>query len=578
MKLTSLIKKNIVTLMRAKTSALIIVLGPLIVILLAGLAFDNTNTYAVNIGTYSEKYNQLSVSFIDRLSENDFDVTKFGSQEGCIQSISTGEIHTCVVFSKDFTLSKNLSNEIEFYVDYSRINLVWTVLEVMTETVSGRAQELSLNLTKTLLDTLEFTDKQIDAGRESIISFTTINQETGELVGGIDDELRSLDLSSLIDDTTFSNLTEKRIRIAHWVRAMNTIAENALRQASDGVGAASGSTTDQGAQDTLSEASGRISDLRQELTNASVTSEKEFAAFKKAADDIEVQILQTQNQISTAALARDNAAEKSSQAIQKLDEALLQILFVQKVLNDVQNEISSIEVTDPGNIVQPIKTTVKPVVAEQTYLNYIFPIIIVLVVMFTALLLSPTLIMLEKNAPVAFRNSLTPVNHLTFIAATFITSFSLLLLQLFVILIIASIFFTSQVFATLGTTLLILVLLVTLFTLLGMIIGYLFRTEETATLASITIGSIFLFLSDAIIPIESMPPALRMFSTYNPFVYGGFLLRRSMIFGDHIGQMGAGILVLLLYVAIIAVIVILSERLSHEKTIKQMRKWFERKP
>ena len=62
-----LVQKNLKLLVRARASALIVILGPLLVIFLAGLAFDNTNLYAVRIGTYSPSYNDLSNSFIEKL-------------------------------------------------------------------------------------------------------------------------------------------------------------------------------------------------------------------------------------------------------------------------------------------------------------------------------------------------------------------------------------------------------------------------------------------------------------------------------------------------------------------------------
>ena len=53
--LLKIIKKNLKLLIRSKGSALIIILGPLLVIFLVGIAFDNLNTFSLNIGTYSER-------------------------------------------------------------------------------------------------------------------------------------------------------------------------------------------------------------------------------------------------------------------------------------------------------------------------------------------------------------------------------------------------------------------------------------------------------------------------------------------------------------------------------------------
>ena len=134
-----IIKKNFKVLFRAKASALIIILGPLLIIFLAGLAFDNTNVYRVNIGVYSTSYNALSESFIEKLTENRFKIDKYNAEEKCSEAIKEGVIHTCIVFAPDFTIGDQTKNEIIFYVDYSRINLVYMVMETLSEKISARS-------------------------------------------------------------------------------------------------------------------------------------------------------------------------------------------------------------------------------------------------------------------------------------------------------------------------------------------------------------------------------------------------------------------------------------------------------
>jgi len=578
MSLFSIIKKNIVMLVRAKSSALIVILGPLIVILLAGLAFDNTNTYAVKIGTYSSNYNQLSNSFVERLSQNQFGVTRYPTEELCTQGIKTGNVHTCVVFSPDFALSKNLSNEINFYVDYSRLNLVWTVLEVMTQRVAGRAQELSLNLTTILLKALDFTKNEVKARRPNIITYTTLNDDAARIASAIQDDFESLDLRLRLDNTTLTNLSTAKSRVNYWLGAMKSLADRSLEQAGKGIKQAElAAQGNENVTAQLRDARRKVEEFRTELQNASGVATTEVNRLNQVAQDLDLQIQQTKRQLTVADEARMTGVENLKVILEKLDAALLQILFVQKAMNDIENTINSIEVTDPASIVQPIKTTIKPVVSEKTYLNYIFPILIVMIIMFTAVLLAPTLILLDRNSPAHFRNFLSPVRHITFMLGTFITCFSLLFLQVVVIMIIAALFFRSQVLETFGPTSLLLLLLLILFTLLGMIVGHLFRSEETATLAAVTLGSSFMFLSDVIIPIESMPPALQQFSAYNPFVLGGTLLRRAMIFNSPFSELSTGILVLLGYIVLAALLVVATEYVSHQDLVKEARKYFEKR-
>ena len=129
--LFKIIKKNFKLLIRSKSSALIIILGPLLLIFLVGIAFDNLNKYSLSIGTYSESYSGLTESFIVKLEENNFKVQKISSEEECIDMIRQGKLNTCITFPKDLTIESNKVNEIIFHVDNSKINIVWMVLETI---------------------------------------------------------------------------------------------------------------------------------------------------------------------------------------------------------------------------------------------------------------------------------------------------------------------------------------------------------------------------------------------------------------------------------------------------------------
>ena len=62
-----LVKKNLKNLIRSKASSLIVILGPLVVIFLAGLAFDNSNVYAVKVGAFTPNSNELTSKHLDNL-------------------------------------------------------------------------------------------------------------------------------------------------------------------------------------------------------------------------------------------------------------------------------------------------------------------------------------------------------------------------------------------------------------------------------------------------------------------------------------------------------------------------------
>jgi ABC-2 type transport system permease protein len=532
-----LVQKNLKLLVRARASALVVILGPLLIIFLAGLAFDNTNLYSVRIGTYSQDYNDLSNSFIDKLSEKQFKVTRYASEDACISGIRKGETHTCIVFPAQFTIGKNGSNEIKFAVDYSQINLVWTVLNVMTTSISARSSELSRNLTSVLLQAIEFTKQSVKDRKQNLVALTTENDEIGQRLANIQAELLEVELSLDPGEFGITNLTSSKTIVKQWVDNSLDLGKDSLNKAQHFINAVddlvkkspAGSQIGTGLASSLQASVDDIAQLKERLSKTEDLVTEQYGQLSKLIDHIAGRITQTKSQIDIAESAKVFTLDEINVMNKLLDQALLNILTLQKSLNEIEKIIGGIQITDPQAIVQPVQTSIVPVVAERSYLNYIFPTIIALVLLFTALLLTPTLILFERNSPAYFRNFMTPTSDFVFMGSVFVTTAFLLVVQLAIILAIAAIFFT-QILNGFIYTVIVLALMITLYTCLGMVVGYIFNSEETAMLAAMAIGSILMFISDIIIPLESMPSWIMGLAKFNPLYLGSDLLRRTILF------------------------------------------------
>jgi ABC-2 type transport system permease protein len=545
----TLIRKNLKVLIRAKASALIVILSPLLIILLAGIAFDNTNVYSVNIGTFSPQYNDLSTSFVEQLAQNQFRVARYPSEPACSDALRQGEVHICVVFSRDFTIGRNGSNEMTFYVDNSRLNLVWTVLNVMTARIAERLTQLSHNLTTVLLNAIDVTQREVSNERKAVTALTTQNDAISKKVALLTERYASISSSLEGQDFNIDDLQTKKTIVGQWVDNAHTLADEAIAKARsfaseayDVIGKSSIPAGEkQNLTAKLNATSAKIDEFNTRTASSRELGKGQFDEMAALLDELVSALSSIRSQLSeTSTLSTTESAALSSSA----ESALKAIFDIQRSLDAIASAIDAITIRESAAIVQPVVTTVKPVAAQRTYLNYIFPILMALVVMFTAVLLSPTLILLEKNAPSAFRNFMLPVKESTYVIAIFLTSLGVLILQSVIIIAIAAIFFGAVVLSALPTTLLTMLLLSMLFAFLGMVIGYLFASEETATLAAVFSGSALLFLSDVIIPIESMPPILLSAAHYNPFVLGGSILRKTILLGVPLGDIWLDVLIL----------------------------------
>ena len=560
--IVSIISKNFKLLLRSKTSALIIVLGPLLVIFLVGIAFDNMDQYTLNIGVYSDSYSELTESLILKLQDNDFRVQKFDSIEYCIDKIKQETVHTCIEFPPGFTISKGDVNDLILHVDYSKMNLVFMVLDTLSSSIEEQSSEISMDLTSVLLDKLESVKVQIYNLNPSLDDLKSQNEQLLLELGKLKQDVLSVKVKDLKDTST--GIKTDLLTKVNSARTQITVVKTSIDSILDGTNVSNYTqTTLIGKIDLIDT---YLYNMYSILEDPNDLTESDWTRVMKIIDSIEKDFSSIQKTIT-------QLEQKGTENSRKIDQ-------IKSSLSSIHTEIESIKITNATTIVSPINTEIKPVVAEKSYLNYLFPALIILVVMFISILLSTTLVMMEKHSPAYFRTFLTPTRTLTFIISTYLTNIILVFIQVAIILGISIYFFKSQIFGGLLPALGVLFLTTTLFTFIGMAIGYLFTSEETATLAAISTGSVLLFISNVILPLESMPEYIAKIAQFNPFVIGESLFRKTILFNMEFGVLQKEILTLVMYsVGLFALIwgfhVLSKKHLFHKVTIHKSK---EEKP
>ncbi|HLD40050.1 MAG TPA: hypothetical protein VJB13_02825, partial [Candidatus Nanoarchaeia archaeon] len=164
-----LTKKNIKLLLRAKASALIIIFAPLLIILLLGLSYNTSSKYGLNIGVYASSYTEDVNSFMELLKEQEFNIVTYNSSiEDCVQDIKSGVVHTCIAVPENLQVDGNTPKEITFYLDPSKINLVWMIQETLSSKFDFKSQQLSQELTQDLLGKLADAKSKISESKTSL--------------------------------------------------------------------------------------------------------------------------------------------------------------------------------------------------------------------------------------------------------------------------------------------------------------------------------------------------------------------------------------------------------------------------
>lgn len=160
MKLFKIIKKNLKLLLQYKWAALGVMLGPLLLIVFAGLAFNTSSFQNVTVGVHANSYDSVLNYFIDNVKKH-FNVEKFDSIEECNERLKFDKVNLCIDYDDS-------SKEVLFYVNPSRMNLVYSLLNIMSRQMQYATKDLSYNLTSSFINDIANIDSLIENKRSGL--------------------------------------------------------------------------------------------------------------------------------------------------------------------------------------------------------------------------------------------------------------------------------------------------------------------------------------------------------------------------------------------------------------------------
>jgi len=549
-KLFTIVQKNLRIFMRSRVSAFIIFLGPLLLVSLIGLSFSGVQLPGLSVAVFSPTYNEFTNSILEKIEENKFPITKFESQEACANDVKRNRHAICLVFPEN--MDKN-NNEVTFIVDYSKINLVWIVVDIFTGRVAERATELRTSLATDLLNKVIQTREDSVKQKTVIESVSAKQNEAKSILSSAQNTLGQID-----PRTDFGvDASDSRSSINTIVSKVKS-AKGDISDAKDDVDGSSLSDTEKNAiNEDLDSATSSLSNALVFLEGNASTKSLEFlvSSLDNALQDAKGQLELIKKRKESASgdlITLESSLTSSVNALSDITTAVAQII----------SRIEGVQSGDVAQLVSPIRTRIEPVTLPETHFNYLFPTLIVMVVMLTTVLLSSTLVMNEKKSRALFRNFITPTSGVIFDLGIFVTSLIAIIIQLVIFLFISSIFFGTGISGVLWQSTLVLLVVASTFILLGMVIGYVFKSEETYVLAAITVSALLLFLSSTIMPIESISDILRRFALATPFVVSENILRQLIFFQFPLRTLISELLILGGYIVAFSAIIAAVQKLA----------------
>jgi ABC-type multidrug transport system permease subunit len=572
----SIIGKNLRLLVRSRSSALIVLFGPLFLMLLVGFAFNSVGTRDVEVGIYAEGdvYTELSKSYVQSIAQGPFHTLRYHTKDPCVDHVRKGTLAACVVFPAGMTPVDTKIDEIVFYVDYSRVNIVYQILERVLNEVRSTSSQISVDLTNALLDALTSLQQDVQASEPTLQEITSLQQNASALIRSLSKDITQLSVRydpnsvELNDASRELGIAQNKVSDVYNGHVLTTKrCDNAL---------------DLGLDKALDCASSQDEEdeLRKEINASEVF--KDQSKIEQAYGDIQQTFNDTRNELVLAQKRLDELGED----LQKIDQLRSKVKDglsstdtivlsadqrtkeIRQMLEQMYTLIDNIQLRNANAITTPVKTTIQPVVPETKNLLYLFPTLLALVLMFSAVMLSSSLVMAEKKSKAYFRNFISPVGSVPTIIGTFATALLIVLLQASILVGIAALYLKT-VFS-IGMLALLLVLVTALFVLLGQIIGEFFNSEDTVTLGAISMCSAFLFLSDVILPFERMPPIISDLSQFNPFVLASQGMKKILLFTEQSPALQLQFIFFSVAVVVLLFILFMMENLFRRRAINKL--------
>ena len=552
-RVAKILEKHFKKLWRSRSSIVLIVLIPLIVALLLGLAFNNAEPYAIVVGVFSPSYSALKNSLIDDLAEN-FKVSKFHSQTDCLNALRNARIHVCIFFPDEVSIVANKAPALTFYVDNTKMNLVGIISDVLSSRFSNSSSKIRYSLTKELVDRLDLTKSELEPFQDTLL---LLESNTRAFINSTHDIQKGIEESSISEtveaaDSLFSHSASLEEQLQPYFNLQEELDEltDSLDSLQNNLNNYNiSSSARQNLDNSLDELGDEIRQLKTTTSATADEAQTEMTYLKNKVESINNRVFSVQMMLNTL-------SRKNDLLLTDFNCNLVQIDVLDNHAATVLNGISTLSVTNVSTIVTPLRREIKPIVSHQSRFTIIFPTLFVFMIMFTAMLFSSSLIAAEKRSRAFLRNKILPASKGLFLAADMISSTIVVAVQALFFVVI-SLFFVGAALSFGWLGILVIVSIILLFTLLGLFVGHLFPSEQAHMFASLSGSSVFLFFSNTILPVESMPYLMQRIVHYNPFVIGERLLRKILIHQLDFLAVQQDLLLLVVYMIVILIGVVL---------------------
>ncbi len=525
MKTKALLQVNIKRFVRDKRAVFLLIVLPLLLISSIFFSFSPQGLTTIPFGIVSS-FNQDTISEYQNSYFDYLRLTKYYSVNDCLIAVKNYEEYGCIDMHNPGSVKYTI------YYDNTKDPVIWEVLERIKSTFQYLRVAQSKELTKDLLNKLSFVLDQTTLFSRSISEAKDkVKFYDGKILSA-QKQLRSAqwDLQATISDMDedIQDMKEQRNEIDNTRDEFYSLTYDVISEARTTINSLYSEGLEPyiaDANDQLDEIEDTISDYNNELLSMLYDFDIKIANYEAKSNKGKEYVNKLSDEYIRLGDIRDDISSYDDELNNRYDE-----------LKTIEGLFESIISVSPDRIAQPFSLETIPVYIPDIELpdnkenqadkvskgmnllslQTLYPTILLLILVFLSLLVSSFMTLRYINAKANQRLKLIKGMLLPEIASLFLSSVTVLIAPLIILLIIGAVLFRLPIIPHLGSVMLTLLLLVSIFVIIGMLIAYIILNESTALVVDSFLLVFFVFISGFLLPIERMSSFMMPIAQVSP--------------------------------------------------------------
>lgn len=233
-------------------------------------------------------------------------------------------------------------------------------------------------------------------------------------------------------------------------------------------------------------------------------------------------------------------------------------------LENVETDLQEFSKSDSGISLR--FNNLYAIIEDQVFMRY--PLLIAIIITFTSLVLSNQFILKGVNHPSYLREIISPTRDINFIITDYFTNMFFIFLQVAILFVVGIFGINSGIGNNLAYSLVVIFLATSIFVLIGMSFGYMFKSQNLSTLFAIFLSILFFVFSDILAPSVLTGPIVNFFIGLNPFVVLNSELSKTMVIGEVNPSFYLSLIKLFILLVMGEIFVFISKKVSRRRALR----------